>query len=287
MRWTFIFTLTFCALHSFGVDDNFLELPHSQKDLTGESRSNWNISFGTELIEYFSYHGYQGETRSTGTGTEVIDRTKKYTPGEFSSFGFNLRFGRDFRLGKRLSLGLGLTGFFFNDSDKEAQKVDEDTSFPIGATKDRFNLLGGLISANLGVPFKLWKLKFRPHIEAAFGKGESEVHYSYFFDNNGASNPGAFNEKYNATLEESIDIMKVGIGIDIIASNGLFTYLKVYYSSYSISDSTASGKVLINGTSTEADVCSVAGVTTCQNSKDSIGEEFSSTTFSLGFGYRF
>lgn len=269
-----------------------LEVPQSDKDIKKLARSNWAFSLSFSNSRFESTHSFQG-TPIFDIPTPADQTTplffQELTPETINPIGaeFNLR--REFAIGPRLSFSIGAGAHYFISRKSEEFPIEEDSEINAGEIERNFDQFGFNLQANLYfLHFIVWKkYKVQPFIGLSLFRSNSENEYRYAFNNLGPAEeaPGDrtnVNELYDVTQTDRIAQTRLGIGAELIAPSGLFSFIQLSFTSTTIEESDQSGFIRTNG-EMEATNCDDIPEQ-CSRSSNDIPTFISAT---IGFGYRF
>lgn len=262
-----IFSVVISTSNALAID--FIDLSdHYDKDADAKTRGNWFIGLGARY-ETASNEFTCPETFCTKGAIEPDDG--------IDLFGGELRLGRELAIGGVFSLILNAEVFYHENSDETGIKPDDttvDVFVSEGVIRTSYFGFGGSVGLGL-FPFKVGKLVFLPVIEFGFGSGSSQKSAKYYYDDTAATN-----EYYEDEYEQDFTYTKIGIGLNIIASSGIYAYFRAFTTNYEFDSSERYQKY---GTSVEF----APGNSFPPNQIGIAASSESVFAMTIGFGYRF
>ena len=241
----------------------------SEKDKKAATRGNWFIATGVK---------YESAGNEFSCPINLCTKAPIEPDDAIDLFGGEIRLGREISLGGALSLILNVEGFFQNNQDETGVKPDDttvDVFVSEGVVKTQYTGFGGSVGLGL-FPFKWGKFVFLPVIEFGGGSGKSEKSVKYYYDDTLTRN-----EYFEEGHSQNFSYTKFGAGVNIIASSGIYAYLRFYTTNYEFESATGTQK--FGGRE--------QFLTTANNpAPNNVAVPASSesvTSATIGFGYRF
>lgn len=266
---SFFSILSTGQLFAIGYED--LSAP-SEKDRDAKTRGNWFMATGVKY-ESASNEFSCPATNCTQAPIEPDDA--------IDLFGGEIRLGRELSIGGVFSLILSVDAFYHLTQDETGIKPDDttvDVFVSEGVIKTQYMGFGGTVGLGL-FPFKWGKFVFLPIIEFGAGTGSSEKSAKYYYDNT-LNTSEAINEYYEEAHNQDFSYTKFGAGINIIASSGIYAYIRVYSTNYEFESGTGTQKFGDRSQFLTANNPPANDINIPASSESVI-------TTTLGFGYRF
>lgn len=259
-----IFLIIFTLLPFYVSAVGFFETEEREvKDSEAKTRGNWFYALGAR------YENAENDFSFTGNQS-VISPDKS-----IALLGGELRLGRELSLGGMFSLIISIEGFY-SRNDEDNSEVPKAEDIDIAISEDSIKTISAGIGgyASLGLfPFKIKSFTILPILEMGLGSGRSSKEVHYYYDDTVSKH-----EYYKESYKQDFVYAKMGLGFNIIAPSGVFSYFRFYSTQYEFESST-------DGKRSESYQANGANPTIIAAQRGSSSQNIFTT--SIGFGYRF
>jgi hypothetical protein len=260
----FILLLALSTLNLSAKEAGFLNFGNKDFAKEKSDKSKWIIKSGVEHIAF------------QANLPEFEGIHQKFEKGDVEDIvGYGITFGREFYFGagfsSSITLGLTYAKTLSRFSGKATPDIDEELAY----TRKGHHVSSGEIQGSINYIFDYKIVDIQPFLEGSFGVGSASLDYRYHREPIGTADKS---EDYNVRSHENYTFTKASLGVNLIAYNGLISYLKLTTAMVVVSDREINGTTNIAGSNTIVDVSS---------DEKNLGEKSSVTMASLGIGYMY
>ncbi len=224
--------------------------------------SHWIFYLHADAIKLKPLTQYQMSRK------EIVARDEIY-------FGGGPGIARRWSLGFPLSTITEINGYFWNNSEIEAQKptAQDLSDYEVMRSEVSDQIYGFQISQSLNLNIETKWFIFGPFVQMGIGMARAKNKLKYRWD----TNINTEYEYYSTEINEDIVTQSLSAGIELIGYNGFISYAKVQKNVFTVGT---------RKTETERiDVGPTAEVKTSANEK--INSNQDELSFGVGFGYIF
>lgn len=256
MKKLVLLTAMTFSLSSFAW--SFFEMGNEER-VFKNNRSHNQFITEVSAIEYTPGLDFQTEQK------EII-RERQLTPGVM------LGLAREMRITNGFSWTLGAGAFYNKSWKEEIDKASPNLDAVVSNYKRDTELIGGQVNLNINYQIETSLALLQPFFGVAYGQGRATTDVFYNYD----LGPTSVQESYDGIVEEDFSYIKYGLGLNIIGSNGLFSYFSVYQNNYQINERSEKATKKENGGSTQI-----------VDATKTINEAAKYLSVNIGVGYRF
>lgn len=235
----------------FGLDDE-------NSRLKGK-KTNFHVKLGGQYSNYVNGNTFNGA------------RDQFAENDEEGMGGLDLTLGYQISIYGPLSITINTNWFHFKKNKEDTKTAENGDVDEIVTSFDRdYKVYGGGFSGALNYEFQANNLVWQPFFELGGGVGKARFEIDY-------TNEIPSTEFYRGGTRDTFSYLNTGLGINIIAASGIFSYFKASLINYVnikrsyrgvFDDGGGENPIDKNGTTEEVD-------------------DFATTVYSLGMGYTF
>jgi hypothetical protein len=234
-------------------------------DMGSEGKVYKNDRGHNQVVTEVSALEYTPTISFNSTDKEVV-KEKSLAPGVM------LEYAREMRISNGFSWTLGLGGFFNQETKDQVKKASSALDEIVLSLKRDSQIFGGQLGLKINYQIELSSVVLQPFVGFAYGLGNANTKIAYSYD----LGPSSIQESYKGEVQDEFNYLKYGIGVNIIASSGIFSYFSVYQNNFTTTKRTEKATALENG-----------GSTTSIDLDKKLSAAAEYLSFNLGVGYRF